>query len=299
METEKLIEAFLEHLVFEKGRSENTVKNYREDLEDFFSFLKGREGIKNPAEVTHLEVRVFLGELLKKGLKKNSIARKLSTLRTFFKWLKREGLIKVNPARLLSSPKYQRQLPRFLTEEETFKLVESPEKEDSLSLRDRAILELLYSSGLRIGELVNLKTADVDLSRGIVRVMGKGRKERIVPLGNVAKEALLKYLRVRELFGPKTDHLFLNRFGNPLSSRGFQKKIKQYALKANLLKPVTPHLLRHTFATHLLDRGADLRSIQELLGHRKLSTTQRYTHVTLSRLMEVYDATHPRAKKPC
>jgi len=298
VETEELIEAFLEHLVFEKGRSENTVKNYREDLEEFFSFLKAKGDIKNIEEVSHLEVRVFLGELLKRGLKKSSIARKLSTLRTFFKWLKREGLIKVNPARLLSSPKYQRQLPRFLTEEETFKLVESPEKEDPLSLRDRAILELLYSSGLRIGELVNLKTGDIDLSRGIVRVMGKGRKERIVPLGNMAQEALLKYLRVRDLFGPKTDHLFLNRFGDPLSSRGFQKKIKQYALKANLLKPVTPHLLRHTFATHLLDRGADLRSIQELLGHRRLSTTQRYTHVTVSRLMEVYNVTHPRAKKP-
>jgi len=232
VETEELIEAFLEHLVFEKGRSENTVKNYREDLEEFFSFLKAKGEIKNIGEVSHLEVRVFLGELLKRGLKKSSIARKLSTLRTFFKWLKREGLIKVNPARLLSSPKYQRQLPRFLTEEETFKLVESPEKEDPLSLRDRAILELLYSSGLRIGELVNLKTEDVDLSRGIVRVMGKGRKERIVPLGNMAQEALLKYLRVRDLFGPKTDHLFLNRFGDPLSSRGFQKKIKQYALKA-------------------------------------------------------------------
>ncbi len=298
METEELIETFLEHLVFEKGRSDNTVKNYREDLEEFFSFLKAKGEIKNIGEVSHLEVRVFLGELLKRGLKKSSIARKLSTLRTFFKWLKREGLIKVNPARLLSSPKYQRQLPRFLTEEETFKLVESPEKEDPLSLRDRAILELLYSSGLRIGELVNLKTGDVDFSRGIVKVMGKGRKERIVPLGNMAQEALLKYLQVRDLFNPKTDHLFLNRFGDPLSPRGFQKKIKQYALKANLLKPITPHLLRHTFATHLLDRGADLRSIQELLGHRRLSTTQRYTHVTVSRLMEVYDVSHPRAKKP-
>ncbi len=293
---EELLASFLEFLSYERGRSAETLRSYRADLEDFLAFVRDNE-LEDPQEITHLHIRLYLGTLAKRGLKKSSICRKLSALRAFFKWLKREGILRANPAKVITTPKYSRSLPRFLTEEEAFRLVEAPQGEAPLEIRDRAILELLYSSGLRVGELVGLRLGDVDLREGLVRVKGKGGKERLVPMGRTAREALREYLRVREALRPQGEALFLNRWGKPLSARWIQRRIKDYALKGGILKPVSPHLLRHTFATHLLDRGADLRAIQELLGHSRLSTTQRYTHVTTTRLMEVYRHAHPRAKK--
>lgn len=290
------LESFLSYLLYERKRSEETVKGYRSDLLDFLDFLKG-EGVESFEEVTYHHLRSYIGLLSQKGLKKASVARKVSSIRSFFKWLRKEGYIEKNPSALLSSPKYRRPLPRWLTEEETMRLLEAPGKEDPQGIRDRAIVELLYSTGLRIGELLRLRLSDLNLEQKLIRVKGKGGKERLVPFGEKAFLALKDYLSIRDALGPKEDFVFLNRFGKRLSPRWVQKSLKVYALKGGIFKMVTPHLLRHTFATHLLDRGADLRAIQELLGHSRLSTTQRYTHVTTTRLMEVYDHAHPRAKK--
>lgn len=292
-----LLEAFLEHLSYERGSSDHTIRSYRVDLDDFLGFLEEKGLPLAPEGLDHLHLRLYLGQLARRGLKRSSISRRLSAIRSFFRYLKREGLIKCNPARLVSTPKFTKGLPRWLTVEEAFSLVEAPPQVDAKGIRDRAILELLYSSGLRVGELVGLDLGDVDLQEGLVRVLGKGGKERLIPVGSKACEALRLYLKVRGEFGPKEDALFLNRWGRRLSARSVGKIVKEYALRGGVLKPVTPHLLRHTFATHMLDGGADLRAIQELLGHARLSTTQRYTHVSLSTLMEVYDRAHPRAKK--
>lgn len=292
----EILESFLSYLLYERKRSEETVKGYKSDLLDFLDFIMA-EGVESLAEVTYHHLRSYIGLLSKKGLKKASVARKVSSIRSFFRWLRREGYIEKNPSALLSSPRYRRPLPRWLTEEETVRLLEAPEDEDPQGIRDRAIVELLYSTGLRIGELLRLKLSDLYLEQRLVRVRGKGGKERLVPFGEKAFLALKDYLSIREALQPKEDFVFLNRFGRKLSPRWVQKSLKVYALKGGVLKPVTPHLLRHTFATHLLDRGADLRAIQELLGHSRLSTTQRYTHVTPTRLMEVYDHAHPRARK--
>jgi len=292
-----ILEGFLSYLLYERKRSEETVKGYRLDLLDFLEFLK-KEGVKGLGEVTYHHLRSYVSFLSKKGLKKASVARKVSSIRSFFKWLRREGYIEKNPSALLSSPKYRRPLPRWLTEEETVRLLEVPGSEVPQGIRDRAIVELLYSTGMRVGELLRLRLSDLNLEQRLIRVKGKGGKERLVPFGEKAFLALSEYLNIREAFGPKEDFVFLNRFGKRLSQRWVQKSLKAYALKGGIFKPVTPHLLRHTFATHLLDRGADLRAIQELLGHSRLSTTQRYTHVTPTRLMEVYDHAHPRARKP-
>ncbi len=294
---ERLLEAFLEYLSYERGSSGHTLRSYRVDLEDFFGFLREKGLPQDPGGIDHLHLRLYLSHLTRRGLKRSSISRKLSAIRSFFRYLKREGLIKRNPAQLVSTPKFMKGLPRWLTVEEAFSLVEAPPQGDAKGIRDRAILELLYSSGLRVGELVGLDLGDIDLKEGLVRVLGKGGKERLVPVGGKACEALGLYLKVRGSFGPKEDALFLNRWGRRLSARSVGRIVKEYALRGEVLKPVTPHVLRHTFATHMLDGGADLRAIQELLGHARLSTTQRYTHVSLSTLMEVYDRAHPRAKK--
>lgn len=292
-----VLETFLSYLLYERKRSEQTVKGYRSDLWEFFDFLK-KEGVESFEEVTYNHLRSYISLLSQKGLKKASVARKVSSIRSFFKWLRREGYIGKNPSASLSSPKYRRPLPRWLTEEETIRLLEAPRDDDLQGVRDRAILELLYSTGLRVGELLKLRLSDLNLEQRLIRVKGKGGKERLVPFGEKALLALKDYLSIREALGPKEDFVFLNRFGKRLSPRWVQKSLKLYALKGGIFKPVTPHLLRHTFATHLLDQGADLRAIQELLGHSRLSTTQRYTHVTPTRLMEVYDYAHPRARKP-
>jgi len=245
-------------------------------------------------KVDRLVLRRYLSFLHKKN-RKSSIARKISALRSFFKYLIREQLASANPAKSVSSPKLEKVLPTTLTVDEAFRLVESPAEEpDHPSLRDQAILELLYSSGIRVSELVGLNLKQLDLDLGLVRVMGKRRKERIAPVGSKAIESLRAYLKERGEMGEE-EPLFVNRWRRRLTSRSVGRLVKKYTKRAGIFRNISPHTLRHSFATHLLDSGADIREIQEMLGHASLSTTQRYTHLTLGKLMEVYDKAHPRS----
>jgi len=288
------VEAFLNFLTVEKNASLHTVKNYSIDLREFSAFL----GAKEISSVTYLDIRAFLAVLKGKNYSKSSISRRLACLRSFFKYLARENHLQVNPAAGVTTPKRDRRLPHFLDPEEVEKLLEAPSKDSWEEKRDKAILEMLYSSGLRVSELVGLNQEDVDLFGGLLRVRGKGRKERIVPLGQVALRALKSYLEHKPA-KQNTPHLktqlYLNRSGGRLTDRSVRRIILKYCRRIALNKEVSPHVLRHSFATHMLDRGADLRSVQELLGHENLSTTQIYTHVTTKRLKEAYDAAHPRA----
>lgn len=294
------IGSFVEHLATERNRSPHTCAAYRRDLEEFHAFLaaRGATGTEALAGLDHLQLRGFLAELHKRN-ERTSIARKLSTLRTFFRYLVRQGAISRNPAEGMATPRRNRYLPKTLSVDEAVALMERGHGTTLLALRDRAILELFYSSGLRISELTGIDLEALDLRDNLVRVLGKGGKERIVPVGNKAREALLAYLEAR---GPLSGSppLFVNCRGGRLTPRSIQRHLKIHLLKAGIVKDATPHALRHTFATHLLDAGADLRAIQELLGHASLSTTQRYTQVSVDRLMEVYDRAHPRSreKKP-
>ena len=293
-EKQDLIRQFIHYLSAEKNASPHTCRNYLRDLEQFESFLEGAAVEK----VDRMVLRKYLSFLHRKN-RKSSIARKLSTLRSFFKYLVREQIISANPAKPVSTPKVEKLLPSALTVDEAFRLVESPSREKIIretELRDRAILELLYSSGIRVSELVGLNPDRVDLDLGIIRVMGKGRKERIVPIGTKAMEALKSYAEIRGTM-EDTSPLFLNRRGGRLTDRSVVRLVKKYGRQSGIFRKISPHSLRHTFATHLLDAGADLREIQEMLGHASLSTTQRYTHLTVGRLMEVYDQAHPRSFK--
>ncbi|MEK6684718.1 MAG: tyrosine recombinase XerC [Nitrospirota bacterium] len=295
--------SFIEYLQVERGSSAHTVRNYRSDLEQFERFLvpSAKEPAKEPewTEVDPLKIRAYLAHLQQKGVQKSSIARKLAVLRTFFKYLQREGVVKNNPARLVATPKQEHHLPVFLTVDDAFALMEASSGEGLAGLRNRAILETFYSTGIRLGELVTLDVHDLNPNEGLVLVQGKGRKERIVPIGSKALAAIEAYLAAVPF---RRDHeerrpLFLNRFGKRLTGRTAARIVARAASRLPKAPRVTPHALRHSFATHLLDGGADLRVIQELLGHAQLSTTQRYTHVTMDKLMEVYDRAHPRAKK--
>jgi integrase/recombinase XerC len=302
-----LIQLFLRYLSVEKNASIHTSRSYRNDLEEFENFLKNSgmflsgTGEVEIEKADRLAIRRYLSFLHRKN-KKSSIARKISTLRSFYRYLVREEIVSANPAKSVSAPKLERPLPRALSVDETFRLVESPDaslpkREDRDSrARDRAILELLYSSGLRVSELVGLDLDQIDLELGITRVMGKGRKERIVPVGSKAIEALRAYLEERQA-GPGEKALFVNWQGGRLTARSVGRLIKRYTRSSGIFQKVSPHSLRHTFATHLLDGGADIREIQEMLGHASLSTTQRYTHLTMGKLMEVYDKAHPRGFK--
>ncbi len=299
------IESFIEFLEREKGYSPQTLRSYRNDLWQFAGFLvsrglyakQGGDGRLGAVDVQVL--RSYLANISRK-LKRSSISRKLSAVRSFFLFLEKRGLIEVNPAAELATPRLERYLPRFLSVDEAFALVESPKEINVASLRDRAILEVLYSCGLRVGELVSMNRSSLDSAQGLVKVMGKGSKERVVPIGRHALNAVSKYLDALEA----TDRadkkaqapLFANMRGGRLSARSVGRIIKKYVLRMGLPDDISPHAMRHTFATHLLEAGADLRSVQELLGHSSLSTTQRYTHVTLDKLMEVYDKTHPRSR---
>jgi integrase/recombinase XerC len=302
METiERQIAAFIDYMALERGASPNTCRAYRKDLELFARFLKEDELAEHVGVVDTVTVRTYLGALHKTGLTRKSAARRLASLRTFFKYLKREGIVDTNPARMVSTPKTGPDLPRALSVDEVFRLLGKPDKTSILGLRDCAILELLYSSGLRVAELTSLDMGDVDIKSGVLTVTGKGRKERMVPMGSKAREALTTYLARREELIPghasTEPALFLNYRGSRLSPRSVGRLSKKYGIQAGILKETTPHSFRHSFATHLLDAGADLRGIQELLGHANLSTTQKYTHVTPMKLAEVYDKTHPRAKR--
>lgn len=296
------IDRFIDYMALERGSSPHTCRAYRKDLELFVAFLAERERSAEVSAVDHLTIRLYLGDLYQtQKRKRSSVVRKLATLRTFFNYLKREGILERNPAKMVATPKGERELPHALTVDEIFKILTVPGGDNALGLRDRAVLELLYSSGLRVQELTSLNVSDLDLKGGMVRVLGKGRKERMIPIGSKAAEALSVYLAHREELektkSGATGPLFLNYRGGRLSSRSVARLIKKHVIRGGVLKETSPHTFRHSFATHLLDSGADLRGIQELLGHASLSTTQRYTHVTSAKLMEVYDQTHPRAKK--
>jgi integrase/recombinase XerC len=276
----------------EQGVSPHTIRAYQKDLIEFFSFLN-----KKPKDVDNLDIRSFLASLHHKELKKSSIARKLATIRSYFKYLHREGFVKNNPAKLVSSPKTPKDLPRFLSIDEVFTLMNTPKGDTFKLTRDKAILELLYSSGLRVSELTSIDIVDLDLKESLIRVKGKGKKERIIPVGSKAMAAINNYLPERLSVKKKSTALILNIRGGRLTERSVRRILLQYSRMINLKGNLSPHTLRHTFATHLLHEGADLRSIQELLGHSSLSTTQKYTHVDIGHLMEVYEKAHPMSKK--
>jgi integrase/recombinase XerC len=301
----RLIHRFLEHLEGERRYSPATLRAYERDLVTFHEFLardflgKEPEAVR-PEEVDALAVRSFLAALTRRGLGKRSQGRALSAVRSLFRFACREGTLAANPAQGVKTPKVPQTLPRHLRPGEVESLIEAPSGEEPLQRRDRAILELLYAAGLRVSELVSLDWPDVDLSGRVLRVMGKGSKERMVPFGRPAAEALRNWLEAWEDVRDSMDDgepVFLNHAGTRLTDRSVRRVIDRWVDSAAVAKGVHPHTLRHTFATHLLENGADLRAIQELLGHSSLSTTQKYTHLEVERLLAVYRDAHPRARR--
>ncbi len=291
------IRDFLDYLTYERNVSINTVGAYRTDLESFLEFLSdqyltmARDQI-DLQRLDHLAIRSYLAHLARKKLSRASIARHLSTLRSFFKYLMREGTVEANPARGVATPRREKHLPSVLQSSEVALLFEIPDLSSPLGVRDRAWLELLYASGLRISELVGIDLDDIELRARLVKVRGKGSKERIVPFGTKAAEAIRAYLDVRT---SEEDALFVNYRGQRITVRSVRRLFNTYVRAASLRAGISPHTLRHSFATHLLNAGADLRSIQELLGHASLSTTQKYTHLNDWQLIAVYKKAHPRA----
>lgn len=303
-----LIEQFIEYLRHQKRYSLHTIRNYQIDLRQFSEFVALREarseGENSDPGIGMIDsqvIRTYLGSLYGR-FRRSTIARKLSAVRSFFLFLERKGLTKRNPAADIATPKLEKYMPTYLLVDEVFRLLERPEKEKPLGLRDLAILEVLYSCGFRVSELEALTISSIDFDERLVRVIGKGDKERIVPIGRQALQAVrnyleaTQYLRRRNVYISQDEPLFINFRGGALSGRSIGRIIKKYAIESGLTADVSPHSMRHTFATHLLDGGADLRAVQELLGHESLSTTQKYTHVSLDRLMEVYDKAHPRSQ---
>jgi integrase/recombinase XerC len=299
---------FLESLPAERGYSVHTCRAYRRDLAEFLDFLSAHgsggesaaempAGGWEPGHITALVIRGFLGFLHQKN-QKSSIARKLSTLRSFFKFLVKNGMVEANPLEGIATPKREKTIPAYLSVDEIFRLLDSIETDSLLVERNRAIFETLYSSGLRVSELAGLNVFDVDAESGQLRVLGKGGKERLVPVGARALNSIFRYrerLQAESGISPEANGaLFLNAQKGRLTTRSVARILKKVAAACGILTPVSPHTLRHTFATHLLDSGADLRSVQEMLGHKNLSTTQKYTHVSIDRLMETYDRAHPR-----
>ena len=285
---ERYIEKFIRYLEIEKNYSSHTILNYRLDLEGFEKFL----GTIPIEKADYLTLRKYLAALKEKNLTSRTVGRRLSALRSFFKFLSREGLLKVNPMPALSSPKLDKHLPLFMTEDEVGKLIEAVIPKDERGRRDKAVLETFYSTGIRISELVSLDQDDIDFISGVVKVLGKGKKERMVPIGNQAISVIRGYLDKRK---KQAEAVFLNRSGSRISAREVRNIVNKYIRLAGIKGGVSPHTLRHSFSTHLLNRGAYLRSVQELLGHANLSTTQIYTHLTTERLKSVYDKAHPRA----
>lgn len=289
----ELLESFIKHLSDERNYSEHTVKAYRGDLENFRDFLLKEEKKIEDADVA--TINAYVSTLYGKN-SPASVERKISAVRSFFSYLVRRDIVAQNSAKLVRTPKKEKHLPVFLSVDEVFNLVNVKDPEKSpLRVRDRAILELLYSSGLRVSELAGATLADLSMGEAIIRVRGKGNKERIVPVGSKALSALGEYLDIREKLKPASNRIFLNSRGGGITTRSLARIIKKYGLVSGISKNVSPHVLRHSFATHLLAGGADLRAIQEMLGHASLSTTQRYTHLSVERIMEVYDKTHPNA----
>jgi integrase/recombinase XerC len=317
---------FLQYLAVERNSSDLTIKSYREDLAHLAAYLTPEDGeCPAPAAITTLDLRGYLSRLHETGYAKSTVARRLASLRSFFRFGQREGWAKNNPARPLRNPRKQRTLPHFLSTDEIGKLLESPPRNGPAGLRDRAILETMYSAGLRVSELVGLCDEDYDQPAGILRVRGKGKKERLTPIGSFAARAIERWLAVRKVARPvgqtcvsakgrqdsatqnssanrrqeclrHATPLFVNRFGKRLTTRSIARMLEKHLKLAGLDLRTTPHTLRHSFATHLLDRGADIRSVQELLGHKSLVTTQIYTHLSTANLRAVYERAHPRAK---
>jgi integrase/recombinase XerC len=296
------IKQFEQYLQVEKNASEHTCRNYLLDLREFDSFITGKapSSVSGVEQISNLTIRGYMGQLAKNN-KKSSQARKLSALRTFFRFLIKQGVIIDNPASVVRTPKQDKYLPQHLTVDEAFALLDSVPASDPAHARDRAILEVLYSTGIRVSELVGLNRNDLELNLGIIKVCGKGRKERIVPIGKKAIAALNHYLQKSESLLPEGQRgnipVFLNSRSGRLTARSVGRLIDKYVRHCGLQRNISPHSIRHSFATHLLNAGADLRAIQELLGHVNLSTTQRYTHLNIDKLMEVYDRAHPRSRE--
>ncbi len=295
MRTIDLFETFLSYLEFEKEFSKNTIESYKNDLEDFKEYLKLIN--KKPEDIDKKDAFDYLIYLSRKKLKPSSLRRKISSIRSFYRFLIREELIDRDPTNDLTFPKNEKKLPQILTVEEIEKLINVIPKNSLKGKRDKAIIELLYSSGLRVSEIINLKIKDLDFNNNYLKCFGKGSKERIVPFGELAKNYIFDYLNEREKNNIKSEYLFTTKKGEKLLRQEINNFLRVYSKRAKLKKKVHPHMLRHSFATHLLERGADLRSVQELLGHVDISTTQIYTHLTKEYLKEIYLNTHPLWRK--
>ncbi len=298
---EETLDAFQNYLKVHRNCSPLTNIAYQQDIFQFNLFaanlLKKEPSALQPADIDYRLIRQFLSWLIRGGCKKSTVARKLAALRSFFRYLNQEQIIDVNPVLMIKTPKQDKRLPSFLYYEEIAQLLAAPDDKGPLGIRDRALLEFIYSSGVRVSEVVSLRVDALDVSLGCIRVTGKGAKERLVPFGSKAAEALTRYLAESrpKLAAGDHDTLFVNHRGGPLTARGIRYIVDKYVKILALTRQVSPHTLRHSFATHMLDRGADLRVVQELLGHVSLSTTQIYTHVTKQRLRSVYQSAHPRA----
>jgi integrase/recombinase XerC len=305
---QQYIDRFADYLKYQRNASAHTLRNYLSDLDQFHEYLcpkgsGGERGDIDIQQIDHITIREYMAKLYEDKRKKTSIARKLATLRTFFKFLCREQLLEQNPARLVSSPRLEKRLPKVISIDEVVQFIETPDTDTVLGTRDRAIIELLYATGCRVSEIAGMNIDDIDLKHATIRVRGKGRKERFVPFGSKAYGALTAYLHARSaLLAEAPEHkrdakvVFLNYQGTRLTTRSIGRLIEKYVKECALAQNISPHSLRHSVATHLLSAGADLRAIQELLGHARLSTTQIYTHVSIEQLMQVYDKSHPRAR---
>jgi tyrosine recombinase XerC len=287
---------YLDYLRYERNASGHTITSYRRDLTQFIDYLEGRRASLRRAD--NLQIRGFMAELHERRLRKSSLARKLAAVRSFFRFAVKNNWVAENPARVVATPKQELRVPSFLTEEEMADFLDMPASGKPLELRDQAALELLYATGIRVSELVGINVEDVHLGERLVRVRGKGKKERIVPFGTIAQGRLRAYLEGRAgLAGDRLDEdaLFLNYKGRRITTRSVERLVDKYIRRTAVRRKISPHSLRHSFASHLLGRGADLRVIQELLGHESLATTQKYTHLDLGHLMDVYRKSHPRS----
>ncbi|PKM80114.1 MAG: site-specific tyrosine recombinase XerD [Firmicutes bacterium HGW-Firmicutes-14] len=292
-----LVKEFINYLAVERGLADNTLDSYNRDLKQFLGFLE-KEKVEDVQKATRNIIMSYLLFLQKRGRATATVSRHLAALKSFYHFLLRERYIEKDPTLNLESPKLEKKLPRVLTINEVEMLLNQPKGSDPAGLRDKAMLELLYATGIRVSELISLDVSHINLEMGYIRCFGKGAKERIVPVGSYARKCVSEYLqrgRVKLIKNKSEQALFVNQHGKRLTRQGFWKIIKKYAIKAGISKEITPHTLRHSFATHLLENGADLRSVQEMLGHADITTTQIYTHLTKGRLKEVYAKSHPRA----
>ncbi|RKY31932.1 MAG: site-specific tyrosine recombinase XerD [Candidatus Omnitrophota bacterium] len=296
MDTKQLLESFLNYLTIERGLSSNTTSSYRRDINSYINFLNSMR-INDLSQTSKNELSDFMLFQKDRNIAANSIARSLAAIKSFYRFLLREKILKSDPTSLIDSPKLWRRIPETLSAGEVEALLNQPNIRDIQGARDKAVLETLYATGMRVSEAVNLKLENVNMDIGFLRCLGKGNKERVIPLGKKAISSIKRYLsgsRKRQLKNKECPYLFLNRFGRKISRQSLWKIIKKHAKNAKIKKPIKPHILRHSFATHLLERGADLRSVQEMLGHANISTTQIYTHISRQRLKSIHKMFHPR-----